>query len=154
MNLRKRLSTQEDSERSGKPGSPWKLWILLTALILLLAAPFLLDLNLPGLRCYRGNYRPAQAVTGERLPDIAAVISISRQGVVRVSPGQEMSLPVTSSEELRRFVDDVISTYPGRAFVLKIDKEIPYEKVDEVLAALKAAGVHDVYFHTVLPDSS
>ncbi len=153
MDLRKRLSTEEDPKRGRKPGSPWGRWVLLTTLILLLAMPFLLDLNIPELRCYRGNYRPAQAVTGTRLPDTAAVISVSRGGAVRVSTGEEMSLPVTSREELHGFVDYVVSTYPERAFVLKLDKEIPYEMVDHVLTALKAAGVHDVYFHTVLPDT-
>jgi hypothetical protein len=151
MDLRKRLSTEETPQRSGKTRSPWGRWVLFTALILLLAAPFLLDLNIPGLRCYRGKYRPAEAATGKRLPDTAAVISVSREGVVRVSSGEEMALPITTPEELHQFVENIASTFPERAFVLKIDKEIPYASVDQVLAALKAAGVHDVYFHTVLP---
>lgn len=154
MDLRRRLSPEEGLERSRKPRSPWQRWVLLTALILFLSAPFLLDLNVPETRFYMGRYRPAESVTGKRLPDTAAFISINRFGAVRVSTGEEMSLPITSPEELHEFVEYVASTYPERAFVLRIDKEIPYESVDQVLTALRAAGVHEVYFHSVLPNPS
>ena len=152
MDLRKRLSTAEEPGHGEKTRSPWGRWILFTGLILLLAAPFILDFNIPGLSCNRGNYRAASAVTGTRLPDIAAYIFVGRNGTVRVSSGEEMSLPVTSTEELQLFINQVVSEFPKRAFVLRIDKEIPYEKVNEVLTVLEAAGVHDVFFHTVLPD--
>ena len=152
MDLRKRLSAEDSTEPSGMSRHPWWRWVLLTTLLLLLASPYFLDFRIIETVCYRGRYRPAEAVTGKGLPDKAAFISINRNGVVRVSTGEDMSLPTTSTEELHVFVESVVSTYPERPFVLKIDKDIPYESVDDVLAALKDAGVHQVFFHSVLPD--
>lgn len=139
------------ADEVGPPRLTSSRWVLLTSLLLLLSAPFLLDLNLPGIRCYRGKYRAPRALTGTRLPNTAAIVSIGRQGIIRVSPGDEMSLPLASDDELLRFTDYIVSSYPDRPFVLKIDKDISYARVDMVLSTLKQARVKDVYFHTELP---
>ena len=152
MNLMK-LTRRRRRSLEGQDRRPWRRWILLTALLLVLSAPFLLDLNIPGLSCYRGRYRPPTAVTGPRLPDAAAVISINRHGIIRISSGEEMSLPVADQKELADAVSAIASAFPDRPFVLKIDREIRYEKVQLVLSTIDQAGVKKVYFHTELPDS-
>jgi biopolymer transport protein ExbD len=153
MDLKKRLSLEQGLDRNESRGHPWWRWVLLTTLVLLLSAPFFLDFtiveNSPVGHRY---YRPAEAWTGERLPDTAAFIYVNSRGYIRVSSGEEMSLPISTSEELDEFVESVVSTFPERPFILKIDNEIPYERVDEILTALKTAGVHEVFFLTVLPE--
>ncbi len=146
--MRRRIDSPEAHDRR-----PWRRWIFFTAMLLLLSAPFLLDLNVPGLACYRGLYRPPTALTGSRLPDVAAVISVNRHGITRVSSGEEMSLPVADAKELAEAVDAIVLAFPGRPFVLKVDREIRYQQVQQVLSILDQAGVRSLYFHTELPDS-
>jgi biopolymer transport protein ExbD len=130
---------------------PWSRWVLLSALLLLLSAPFLLDLKIPYLRCYRGKLVLPAAVTSVRLPDLAAKISIGKSGVVRVSDGEEMSLPISDLTELGRFVSNLLADHPDRPFVLVIDRDTPYAKVAMVLSVMRESGAGQVYFHTVLP---
>jgi biopolymer transport protein ExbD len=130
---------------------PWSRWVLLSALLLLLSAPFLLDLD--SLHHHNQNRRlelPA-AVSSVRLPDLAAIISIGKGGVVRVSNGEEMSLPVADETELGRFVSYLLADYPDRPFVLVIDRDTPYATVAMVLSVMRESGAGQVYFHTVLP---
>lgn len=71
--------------------------------------------------------------------------------MIRVSTGEEMSVTVADQKELNAAVARIASTHPGRPFVLKIDKETSWHKVDLVLSALRNAGIQTGYFHTELP---
>jgi hypothetical protein len=53
-----------------------------------------------------------QAVTRRGIPRLAAVISLGTQGVLRVSTGTEMSLPVATDEEVRLFIAGVAADAP------------------------------------------
>lgn len=142
-------------ERAGgfRTKSPWGKWMLLSAVLVLLSAPFLLDLNIPGESYYGGTYRAPTAVTGPRLPDKAAYVGIRRSGQLWISDGDHMSLPVADENELRTAVEYVTASFPGRPFILKIDKDTRYEKVDRLVSLLRSAGVRMIYFHTELPAS-
>ncbi len=78
----------------------------------------------------------------------SAVISISPpdQGeVIRVSTGQEMSLPVSTIEEVVTFASTVVAQDPNREFIIKADEDVRYEKVDAVLDALKQSKVKTIF---------
>lgn len=82
------------------------------------------------------------------IPKKAAVISISSpsQGeVVRVSTGEEMSLPVSTNEEVVTFASTVVAQDPSKEFIIKADEDVHYEKVDAVLDALKQSKVKIIY---------
>lgn len=82
------------------------------------------------------------------IPKKAAVISIAppAQGeVIRVSTGEEMSLPVSTDEEIVTFASNVVAQDPTKEFIIKADRGVRYERVDAVLDALKQAKVKVIF---------
>jgi biopolymer transport protein ExbD len=82
------------------------------------------------------------------IPKKAAVISIAppEQGqVIRVSTGEEMSLPVSTDEEIVTFASNVVAEDPNKEFIIKADAGVRYERVDTVLDALKQAKVKVIF---------
>ena len=83
-----------------------------------------------------------------QIPKKAAVISISppAQGeVIRVSTGEEMSLPVSTNEEVVTFASTVVAQDPNKEFIIKADEDVRYEHVDAVLDALKQSKVKVIF---------
>lgn len=78
------------------------------------------------------------------IPKEVATISIAEHGQIRVTKGEAMSTPA-QMEDVLGFASDLVLQYPGRAVVLKADKDVPYEKVDKVLDSLKQARVELIY---------
>jgi len=79
------------------------------------------------------------------IPKEAAFISVDTAGVVRVSTGKEMSLPVGSDEEVVTFASNVVAGDPTKEFVIKADGDVKYEHVDKVLDALKQAKAKVIF---------
>ena len=79
------------------------------------------------------------------IPKESAYISIDSDGIVRVSTGKEMSLPVSSDEEVLSFAANVVASDPNKPFVLKADKGVKYDRVDKVLDALKQAKARVIF---------
>jgi biopolymer transport protein ExbD len=85
-----------------------------------------------------------------KVPEKAAVISISPPDAsppltVRVSTGEEMSLPVSTDEEIVTFASTEVAQNPDKEFIVKADAAVPYERVDAVLDALKQSKVKFIY---------
>lgn len=79
------------------------------------------------------------------VPKEAAYVAITVDGVIRVTTGDEMSVPVPSIDDVVTFASSVVQAYPGRPVILKADADVPYEKVDKVIDSLKQAEVELVY---------
>lgn len=79
------------------------------------------------------------------IPKKAAYISITEAGQIRVSSGEEISVPVPGAEDVLSFAAGVVATDPTKAFVLKADKNVPYSYVDRVIDALKQAKAEVIY---------
>ncbi|MDH3523219.1 MAG: biopolymer transporter ExbD [Acidobacteriota bacterium] len=79
------------------------------------------------------------------IPKKAAYISIIQSGQIRVSSGEEISVPVPGPENVLSFAVDVVANNPGKPFVLKADKNVPYRYVDSVIDALKQARAEVIY---------
>jgi len=88
----------------------------------------------------------ALPATGIRLevPEEAAYISITEDGTVRVSTGEEIS-QIVSMADVHTFASSTVSKYPGRPFVLKADTDTPYRLVDQVIDALKQSQAETIY---------
>jgi biopolymer transport protein ExbD len=85
-----------------------------------------------------------------KVPEKAAVISISPPNAsppltIRVSTGEEMSLPVSTDEEIVTFASTEVAQNPDKEFIVKADEAVPYERVDAVLDALKQSKVKFIY---------
>ena len=79
------------------------------------------------------------------VPKEAAYVAITVDGVIRVTTGDEMSVPVPSIDDVVTFASSVVQAYPGRPVILKADADVPYEKVDKVIDSLKQAEVELIY---------
>jgi biopolymer transport protein ExbD len=82
------------------------------------------------------------------VPKDAAIISIdtpAKGQVIRVSTGEEMSLPVSSDEEIVTFASNVIAENPNKQFIIKADAGVEYKRVDTVLDALKQAKAKEIF---------
>ena len=122
---------------------------LLTALLVLLCSPYFFDWTMMERGCPRADV--PEAITGVRLPQPAAVVSIDEHGVIRVSAGHEMSLPVCSRAEVRSFAEGVVAECPDLPFILKIDKHTRCGDVTSIVGILNAVGVKLVVFYTRFP---
>ena len=79
------------------------------------------------------------------IPKKAAYVSIDPNGRIRVSDGDEASTLVSAADEVLSMAATTIAADPSKVFVVKADGEVSWEKVDEVIDALKRAKVRDVY---------
>jgi biopolymer transport protein ExbD len=85
-----------------------------------------------------------------KVPEKAAVISISPPDAnppltIRVSTGEEMSLPVSTDEEVVTFASTEVAQNPNKEFIVKADEAVPYERIDAVLDALKQSKVKYIF---------
>jgi biopolymer transport protein ExbD len=78
------------------------------------------------------------------IPKKAAYVSIDSNGRIRASNGTEASVLVPTADEVLSMAANVISTDPAKTFVVKSDGGVTWEKIDEVLDALKRAKVRDL----------
>ncbi len=78
------------------------------------------------------------------VPKIVATVSVT-SNVIRVTDGEDMSVPVGSTDDVLTFAAGVVSTYPGRPIILKGDRDVPYERIDKIIDALKQAKVETIY---------
>lgn len=79
------------------------------------------------------------------IPKQSAYVSIDPNGRIRVSDGNEQSALVSAADEVLSMAAGVIAMDPTKVFVVKSDGNVQWEKVDEVIDALKRAKVRDVY---------
>ena len=83
-----------------------------------------------------------------KVPEKGAVVSIAPPAeglVIRVSTGEEMSLPVSTDEEIVTFASTEVARDPSKEFIVKADESVPYERIDAVLDALKQSKVKFIY---------
>ena len=78
------------------------------------------------------------------VPKEAAYISVTDQGLIRVTTGEEMSVPV-GPDDVVTFAANVVQQFPDRPFVLKADASVPYRNVDKIIDSLKQAKVELIY---------
>jgi biopolymer transport protein ExbD len=78
------------------------------------------------------------------IPKIVAYISVTDQGVIRATAGDEMSTPLDAADVVT-FAANVVAIHPGRPIVLKADGDVPYERVDKIIDSLKQAKVELIY---------
>lgn len=120
--------------------------VVLHALMLILLAPFFVFWQDWASRPGRTTLEPPAALSTVRIPRTTGVIVIDRDGRVRVSTGDEMSLPVQTASELWTFCQNYREAYPTRPVVLRIDRRTRFASVNLVLAALSDAGINGGFF--------
>lgn len=84
----------------------------------------------------------------EEVPKKAALVSIDKDRVIRISDGEETSKAVGRPEDVLSFAANIVATQPGKPIVVKADKDLPYKVVDNVIDQLKQARVSIIYLLT------
>ena len=79
------------------------------------------------------------------VPKQSAYVSVTENGSIRVSSGEEMSVVVNRAEDVLSFASQVVATDPTKAFVVKADTNTRYQDIDRVIDALKQAKVQVIY---------
>lgn len=79
------------------------------------------------------------------VPKKAAYVSVNEAGQIKVSSGEELSVPVGSTEDVLSFAAGVVASNPGKEFVIKADEKVPYRVIDGIIDALKRARVEVIY---------
>lgn len=79
------------------------------------------------------------------VPKKAAYISVTEDGTIRVSSGEEISFVVPGPEDVLSFAASVVATDPSKVFVVKADAGTRYQIVDRVIDSLKQAKVETLY---------
>lgn len=86
-----------------------------------------------------------ETVVRMEVPKKAAYISVTEVGAIRVSSGDELSVPVSSVDDVLSFAAGVVASSPGKEFVVKADGEVPYRVIDGIIDSLKRARVEVIY---------
>jgi biopolymer transport protein ExbD len=79
------------------------------------------------------------------VPKKSAYISVTEDGTIRVSSGEEISVVVPGPEDVLSFAASVVATDPQKVFVIKADEGVRYQIIDRVIDALKQAKVDTLY---------
>jgi biopolymer transport protein ExbD len=86
-----------------------------------------------------------ETIVRMEVPKKAAYIAVTENGQIRVSSGDELSVPVASTDDVLSFAAGVVATNPGKEFVIKADEDVPYRTVDGIIDSLKRARVEVIY---------
>jgi biopolymer transport protein ExbD len=79
------------------------------------------------------------------IPAQSAYISVTEEGLIRVSNGEEMSASVPGVEDVLSFAAQVVAVDASKDFVIKADSNVPYRTIDKVIDALKQAKVKNIF---------
>ena len=79
----------------------------------------------------------AQANNREEVEKDAAIIAVSRTGTIEISNGISPGTMVNSLDELDIFVKEVVSSDPTKQFIIKADRELPYDVFNSVYEKLR-----------------
>ena len=74
----------------------------------------------------------------------AAIISITRDGQIRFSAGEEDVHQVAGMPALAAAIRSATATNSLHPFVIKADRNVPYRVIDQVLEELRGARAQDV----------
>jgi len=79
------------------------------------------------------------------VPKKSAYVSVTEDGTIRVSSGEEVSVVVPGPEDVVSFAASVVASDPTKVFVIKADTNTRYQLVDRVIDGLKQAKVETIF---------
>jgi len=92
---------------------------------------------------------PASAIQ-TKVTEGAAIIAIKDTGELWFTDGEEQSQPISSAEEIGRRARAIVEQAPTKEFLVKADRSVPFQAVDEVLEALRSNEVRNIGLLTSL----
>ena len=80
----------------------------------------------------------------QQVPKGAAIISVTRDGALRFSAGEEDTRPVADMPELALSIRQLTAANTLHAFVIRADRDVRYGVIDEVLEHLRVGRAENV----------
>ncbi len=79
----------------------------------------------------------AQAANREEVEKDAAIIALDTTGAMEISNGIQPGNRINNFEELEIFIQEVVAEDPTRQFIIRADRNIPYEAFNQVYERLR-----------------
>ncbi len=86
---------------------------------------------------------PNSAIRTEVSRD-AAIVAISSDGIVSFTEGQALAFALSGPDELGSLTQQIVQLFPDKQFVIKADRLVNYEMVDQVLEQLRNNGAKNI----------
>jgi biopolymer transport protein ExbD len=80
----------------------------------------------------------------QQVPKGAAIISVTRDGALRFSAGEEDTRPLADMQELAVSIRQLTAANTLHAFVIRADGDVRYGVIDEVLEHLRVGRAENV----------
>jgi biopolymer transport protein ExbD len=80
----------------------------------------------------------------QQVPKGAAIISVTRDGALRFSAGEEDTRPLADMQELAVSIRQLTAANTLHAFVIRADRDVRYGVIDEVLEHLRVGRAENV----------
>ncbi|MGI8784088.1 MAG: ExbD/TolR family protein [Acidobacteriota bacterium] len=74
----------------------------------------------------------------------AAIVAIDAAGSVLVSDGVQEGRVIASYDEIAPFVLGIVTVAPDKQFVIRADRAVQYQVIDQVLERLRTSGARSI----------
>lgn len=91
----------------------------------------------------------AESVSWEEVEKTAAIIAIDPRGNIEVSNGIAPGTVINTMDELEIFTREVIAQDPTKQFIIKADRNIPYQAFNAVYERLRDSNCRRIALLTI-----
>ncbi len=92
----------------------------------------------------RTSVQLPESIVRSEVTDQASIIAIKEDGTIMFTSGEEQAYEMTGPNELGQVAEEIIGLVKNKEFVIKADRNVPYQMVDSVLDALRSNGVTNI----------
>ena len=92
----------------------------------------------------RTSVQLPESIIRSEVTDMASIIAIKEDGTIMFTSGEEPAYELTGPNELGQLAEEIINLVKDKEFVIKADRNVPYQMVDSVLDALRTNGVTNI----------
>ena len=85
-----------------------------------------------------------ESIIRSEVTDLASIIAIKEDGTIMFTSGEEQAYELTGPNELAQITEDIVKLVENKEFVIKADRNVPYQMVDSVLDALRSNGARNI----------
>ncbi len=92
----------------------------------------------------RTNVALPASVIQTKVTEGAAIVAIRDTGELWFTDGEQESQPMNSAAQIGEMAAAIVQQAPTKEFLVKADRDVPFQAVDEVLEALRNNEVRNI----------
>lgn len=92
----------------------------------------------------RTSVQLPESIIRAEVTDQASIIAIREDGAIMFTSGEEPAYELAGPSELGQLTEEIIALVADKEFVIKADRNVPYQMVDSVLDALRTNGAKNI----------